>query len=57
MERFDRHVGATNGTFQQRPEVLEAVGVNLPVNVSFGVIDDVVGVWSRRVRRAGRYAA
>ena len=44
MERLDAHVGAMNRSLQQRPEVLAAVSVNLPVDVRFGVIDDAVNV-------------
>ena len=44
MERFDAHVGALHGALQERPEVLQAVGVDLPVHVGFGVVDDVVDV-------------
>ena len=44
MERLNGYVGALQGALQEAPEVLAAVGVNLPINVSVGVIDDVVGV-------------
>jgi len=44
MERFDRHVGAFQGTLQETPEVLHAVGVDLPIHVCFSVIDHVVNV-------------
>ena len=30
MERFDRHVGALEGSLQETPEVLQAVDVNCP---------------------------
>src|SRR5258708_6946024 len=44
MERFDVHVGTTDGALQETPEVLKAIGVNLAVNVRLSVIDDVVNV-------------
>ena len=49
MERFNGHVGALKGALQQAPEVLQPVGVDLPINVRLGVVDDVVDV-SRRSR-------
>jgi hypothetical protein len=42
MERFDRHVGATDGALQERPEVLAVVGVDLAVHVGFSVVDDLI---------------
>jgi len=42
VERLDRYVGALDGTLQETPEVLQAVGVNMSVNVRLGVIDDAV---------------
>lgn len=38
MERFDGDVGALQGALQQRPKVLAAVGVDLPVHVAFGMV-------------------
>ena len=42
VERFDRHVGALQGTLQEAPEVLQPVGVYLSVNVRLGVVNDVM---------------
>lgn len=55
MKRFDGHVSTLQGALQERPEVLRAVGVNLPVNVRLRVIDDVVGVVGREslIREVG----
>ena len=44
MEGLDVNVGALDGPLQEAPEVLNAVGVNLPVNVPFGMVDDAVNV-------------
>src|SRR5688572_28965864 len=44
MERFDAHVGALDGALQQRPEIFAAIGVDVPIDVSLGVVDDVMGV-------------
>src|SRR5579871_395312 len=42
MEGFDGDISAFEAPLQEAPEVLQPVGVNLPVNVGFGVIDDLV---------------
>jgi len=39
MERFDRNISAFELALEQTPEVFEAVGMNLPVNISLGVVD------------------
>src|ERR1039457_602254 len=44
MERFDTNVASRNAALEQRPEVLKAVGVNLPINVFLGMVNDFVGV-------------
>src|SRR5688572_10390173 len=46
MERFVAHIGALNGSLQERPEVLAAVGVDVAVNVGFSVVNDVVDVFT-----------
>ena len=46
MKRFDTNIGSRDAALQQAPEVFEAVSVNLPVNVSFRMIHDLVGVFS-----------
>src|SRR5262245_55445566 len=37
MKRFNTNVGALNATLQERPEVLNAVGVNVSTHIFFGV--------------------
>jgi hypothetical protein len=49
MERLDRNIGALQAAFQETPEVLHSIGVNLAVNVGFGVINDLVGVFIQPV--------
>src|SRR5438132_1327413 len=44
MERFDRDIGALDGALQERPEVFEAVDVDLPIDVSLRVVNDLVDV-------------
>src|SRR5579871_409602 len=44
VERLNRHVSALQSALQEAPEVLAAVGVDLPVHVAFGVDDDVVSI-------------
>ena len=44
MERFDRNVGAIDAALQKAPEILQSVGVNIPVDILDGVIDDLVRV-------------
>ena len=46
MERLDTHVGPLNGSLEERPEVLAAIGVDLAINVALGVVDDLVRVVS-----------
>lgn len=42
MERLDTHIGALDPALQEAPEVLNAVGMDIPAHVGFGVIDDLV---------------
>jgi len=42
MKRFYRNVCTFQGALEQTPKVFDSVGVNLPVNVSLRVIDNVV---------------
>src|SRR5688572_4957458 len=44
MERFNRHVGAFDGAFQETPEVFHTVGVDGAFSVAVRVVDDVVDV-------------
>ena len=45
MEWFDTNVASGDAALQQTPEVFQPVGVNLPVNVFLGVVNDFVGVF------------
>jgi hypothetical protein len=42
MERLDRDVGTAQAAFQERPEVFQAVRVDLSVNVLDGMIDHLM---------------
>src|SRR5579872_61374 len=42
MKRLDSYVGSIEAAFQQRPEVLDSVGVDLPVNIGLQVIHDLM---------------
>jgi hypothetical protein len=42
VERLDANVGSLESALQERPEILKAIGVNLAVNVSLGVVNDSV---------------
>ena len=44
MEWFDTNVGSGDAALKQRPEVLKAVGVNLPINVFLGMVNNLMGV-------------
>ena len=44
VERLDADVGALDGPLEQRPEVLDSVGVNLAIDVLLGVVNDAVNV-------------
>jgi len=46
MKRFDTHIRATDAELEKRPEVLQPVRVDAPVNVLDGVVNDLVGVIS-----------
>jgi hypothetical protein len=48
MEGFDTNISSTQSALQQTPKVFETVRVNLPVNISDGVIYDLVGVLARQ---------
>ena len=49
MERLDAHIGALDAALQERPEVLDAVGVDRTVNVVLRVLHE--RVQRRRVNR------
>src|SRR4051794_18354288 len=40
VKRFDGNVGATDRPVQQRPTILKGIGVNLPVDVTFRIVDN-----------------
>src|SRR5271168_291669 len=42
VERLDVHVSALQSALEQAPEVFESIGMNLPVNVAFGMVDNLV---------------
>jgi len=42
VERLHRDVGAFQAAFEQAPEVLQPVRVNLTVNVAFGMVNDLM---------------
>src|ERR1022692_588457 len=44
MERFDANISTREAAFQQRPEVFESVGMNLPVNVAMGMVDNLMRI-------------
>src|ERR1035437_2423995 len=46
MERLDANVSAINAALQQAPEVFKAVGVDAPVHVLHGMIDNLVRVFT-----------
>jgi len=42
MERLDRNIGSLQLALEQAPEVFETIGVNLSVNVLFGMVDHLM---------------
>lgn len=44
VEGFHAYVGTTQTTLQQAPEVLQPVGMDIPLDVGFGVVDELVDV-------------
>jgi hypothetical protein len=49
MERLYADVGSLDRALEERPEVLHAVGVDLPLDVLLGVVDDAVDVFGAEV--------
>src|SRR5271165_3608978 len=45
MKWFDTNVASSDAALQETPEVFESVGVNLPINVFLGVVNDFVGIF------------
>lgn len=50
MEGLNTHIGSFDSAFQQTPVVFESIGMNVLLNVSFGMIDDAVDVFRIRVK-------
>jgi hypothetical protein len=46
MEWFDAHISTVDAALEKRPEILKAVGVDAPVYIFNGVIDDRMSVLS-----------
>lgn len=44
VERFNADIGSLEAALQQAPEVFKSVGVNLPINVLFRMVNNLVGV-------------
>jgi hypothetical protein len=44
MERLNTHVRTANSAFQEAPEVLHTVCVDVAVNITLGVVNDLMGV-------------
>lgn len=44
VERFNRNVGAANGSFEKRPKVFDSVGMHVAAHVGFSVIDHVMDI-------------
>src|SRR5438552_4174197 len=42
MERLNTHVGSLQSALEETPEILKPVGVNLSINVTFRVIDNLM---------------
>ena len=42
MELFHAHIGSLESALEQTPEVFKSVGVDLPINVFFGMVNDLV---------------
>ena len=44
MKRFNANVGSTDAALQETPEVLKAIGVDSPIDISSGVVNNFVCV-------------
>src|SRR5580658_6587371 len=51
MKRLDADIGSLQTAFQETPEVFHPVGMDLPVRVSFSVVDDFVSVFIQAIVR------
>jgi hypothetical protein len=48
VERFDAYIGYANRAFQQTPEILKAIRMQVAINVGFGMVNDYAGGVERR---------
>lgn len=48
VERLDAHIGSVDPALQERPEIFESVGVNLPLDVFLSVVNHFVAVLLRQ---------
>src|SRR5581483_6911764 len=46
MERLNRNISSRNSALEQRPKVLKAIRVNLPIDILNGVIHNLMCVFS-----------
>jgi hypothetical protein len=42
MEWFDTNVGSREAALQETPEILQPVGMNLPINVFLSMVDNLL---------------
>ena len=50
MKGFDAYIASANTPLEQRPEVLDSVGVDMSANISFHVVDDLVVIAGFQMR-------
>lgn len=57
MERFHANVGAFESALEQAPKIFESVGVNLPVNIPLGMVNNLVSesLFSKSLIRTGTH--
>lgn len=48
VERLDGNIGSPDRALQQRPEVFQPVGMDVPAHIGFGMVDDRVNVGQGR---------
>jgi hypothetical protein len=44
MERLNTHIGSIDAALEQTPEVLKAIGMNPPVDVLHGMVNNLMGI-------------
>jgi hypothetical protein len=44
MKRLHAHVGSADSTLQKRPEILQAVRMDMPINIGYGVINHLMRI-------------